>query len=217
MLTRFRADNFRNLINVEVRPGRINLLVGPNNAGKTNLCNAIRFVSASASFALDEAVGRVLGENWNITNAYFPDQKIELEADMILSESGTDDNYHYALKLNADREALTGKQVLQVLEERLFVTGGAMRQIALIHNDAGVAQVFDEKSQSGSQTQVPAESTALSKLFDPEANKRAVMFRQHLGNCWYFNLNPRAASASSPRTVRTSLTSSMRTWRASIL
>ena len=199
------SKNGNMLLNVPLppglhRPGRRRHagadLVGPNNAGKTNLCNALRFLSATTSLGLDESAGMVLGENWNITNAYFPDLKMEFEAEMTLSESGADYNYRYALKLSAEREALTGKQMLRVLDESLFITGGGMDHVALIRSDAGSAQIFDEKSKANTQTQVPSESTALSKLFDPELNKRAVLFKQQLGNVWYFNVNPSAAPIS---------------------
>jgi len=41
MLKRFYVSNFRSLANFEFRPTGLNLLIGPNNAGKTNLCAAM--------------------------------------------------------------------------------------------------------------------------------------------------------------------------------
>ena len=49
MLQEFRVDNFKSLINVAFKPQATNLLLGMNNSGKTNLCQALRFVSGSAS------------------------------------------------------------------------------------------------------------------------------------------------------------------------
>lgn len=204
MIKRFRVNNFRNLVNVEFRPVRVNLLVGPNNAGKTNLCNAIRFLSATASLALDEAASMVLGENWNITNAYVPERKIDLEADMALTESGIEYSYSYSLQVSADREQFTGKQVLKVLQERLVIAGGDLHQVSLIQNNNGTAQFLDEKSITDSapsyiQTQVPPEATALSKLFDPESNRHALRFKNQLANSWYFNVSPHALR--SPKVI----------------
>ncbi len=198
MITRFFVNNFRNLINLEFRPVRINLLVGPNNAGKTNLCNAIRFVSTTTSTGLDDTAARVLGENWNISNVYLPDKTIAFEAEMALSEPGHDYLYQYGLTLNADRES-TGKQTLRVMKETLLVTGLGPHRVSLIRNEAGIAEIYDQKSQIPVQTQVPTETTALSKVFDPEANKHAVLFKQQLGNSWYFNLHPTALR--SPKVV----------------
>jgi predicted ATPase len=179
------------LINVEFRPTRVNLIIGPNNAGKTNLCNAIRFVSATASLSLDEAIGFVLGENWNITNAYVPEKQIALELDMAL-KTDRDLTFEYRLTLSAEREALTGKQNLRVDRETLLVTGLSPHRLPLIQNEIGTAEVYDEKARSQLQSLVPIQATALSKMFDVEANKHAVLFKQQLGNCWYFNIVPQA-------------------------
>jgi recombinational DNA repair ATPase RecF len=75
MLKRFFVNNFRSLLNVEFRPAGINLLVGPNNAGKTNLCSALRFVGGTSEQALDAAMFGAIGERWNITNFHVPQAK----------------------------------------------------------------------------------------------------------------------------------------------
>ena len=55
MLREFRVDNFKSLINVVFQPRNANLLTGRNNSGKTNLCQALRFVSGSSAFVLTDA------------------------------------------------------------------------------------------------------------------------------------------------------------------
>ena len=59
MLKRFRVNNFRSLLNVEFRPVGVNVLIGPNNAGKTNLCSALRFLGLTASQSLEDDGGAV--------------------------------------------------------------------------------------------------------------------------------------------------------------
>ena len=85
MLKRFRVSNFKNLLNVEFPPVGVNLLIGPNNAGKTNLCKALRFLCASSFLSLDQAALWVLGESWNITNVAVPEKVIEMEAEVELA------------------------------------------------------------------------------------------------------------------------------------
>ena len=70
MLKRFRVNNFRSLLNVEFRPVGVNVLIGPNNAGKTNLCSALRFLGLTASQPLEDAIRASVGETWNIQNVY---------------------------------------------------------------------------------------------------------------------------------------------------
>lgn len=45
MLRAFRAQRYRHLDTGDLRPQRINLLIGPNNSGKTTLIRAIRFAA----------------------------------------------------------------------------------------------------------------------------------------------------------------------------
>ena len=55
MLKEFRVDNYKSLINGVFRPQGMNLLLGMNNSGKTSLCQALQFLSGSASAPLDSS------------------------------------------------------------------------------------------------------------------------------------------------------------------
>jgi predicted ATPase len=81
MLKRFRVNNFKSLLNVEFVPSGINLLVGPNNAGKTNLCTALRMLGLSSKLTLEAAALGAVGERWNLTN-YYIDGKSEIKFDL---------------------------------------------------------------------------------------------------------------------------------------
>jgi len=207
MLKRFRVNNFRNLMNIEFRPTGVSVLIGPNNAGKTNLCYALRLLGTSARVALDDAAGDVLGENWNITNVYVQDKTIELEADAELTQTSGCYDFSYLLRLSADREASTAKQLLRVLDETLYVSGPGFQRTLLIESHAGRARLLNERRFAERQTTldgyaeslVPTDATALSKLFDSEGNRLAIWFRQFLTSFAYYNLNPR--SMRSPRVV----------------
>jgi len=206
MITRFRVNNFKNLLNVEWRPVGVNLLIGPNNSGKTNLCQAIRMLAFSCTNPLDEAASIVLGENWNISNVYVSANTIELDADMCFSEGVQEFRFAYQLQLAVEREMPTGKQNLKVLKETLRVSDGNETDQLLIENSSGTAKILvekpllkDDKGCHYLETQVPRDATALSKLFDAEANRRALLFKQHFGPCFYFNLIPRALR--SPKVV----------------
>ena len=68
MLREFRVDNFKSLINVVFQPQDANLLTGRNNSGKTNLCQALRFVSGSSAFELDKVADTVSGMRFGMTS-----------------------------------------------------------------------------------------------------------------------------------------------------
>ena len=77
MLQEFRVDNFKSLINIVFKPQEINLLLGKNNSGKTNLCQALQFVGASSLFALDECAEQVAGGRFGMTNLAFDKSTID--------------------------------------------------------------------------------------------------------------------------------------------
>jgi AAA15 family ATPase/GTPase len=55
MLTRLKVSGFKNLVDVDVRFGTFTCIAGANGVGKSNLFDAIRFLSALASLPLVEA------------------------------------------------------------------------------------------------------------------------------------------------------------------
>ena len=56
MLTRLKVSGFKNLVDVDIRFGPFTCVAGPNGVGKSNLFDAIRFLSAiSADQPLIEA------------------------------------------------------------------------------------------------------------------------------------------------------------------
>jgi len=61
MLTRLKVDGFKNLIDIDVRFGAFTCLAGPNGVGKSNLFDAIAFLSALADKPLMEAAMAVRG------------------------------------------------------------------------------------------------------------------------------------------------------------
>ena len=80
MIDYFRADNFKSLVNVSFEPTGLNLLVGSNNAGKTNLCHAMRFISLTTGISLHHASRRCTAEPWSLANVYLNRGTIDLTA-----------------------------------------------------------------------------------------------------------------------------------------
>jgi predicted ATPase len=204
MLKEFRVNNFRSLVNVEFAPTGVNLLLGPNNAGKTNLCSALRFVGLSSFNSVDAAARQALGETWNITNVYVNDPGIQFEVGATLEESGQPLSFRYSLRLTSDRlrAAASGRaysQGLRVAEESLILTGGGFNSTVLLENRDGQARLLHEKrflSQAAGdhyvETLSPGDATMLSRLYDLETNQRANLFKEYLQNWYYFNLSPHA-------------------------
>jgi len=101
MLTRLKVTGFKNLVDVDVRFGPFTCIAGPNGVGKSNLFDAIRFLSALADRPLVESALTVRGdENGGRTadvrslfQRYGDDHATEMsfEAEMIVPSVGEDD------------------------------------------------------------------------------------------------------------------------------
>ncbi len=97
MLLALRIKNFQSIRDAHVRFGPLTCLVGHNGVGKSNLFNAIRFISALANTPIDEAAQQVkaasgLGQSpTDLIHNHNKDHKIELHADMIVPKSVVDD------------------------------------------------------------------------------------------------------------------------------
>lgn len=100
MLTRLQISGFKNLVNVDVRFGPFTCIAGPNGVGKSNLFDAILFVSALtdnktlAQAALSvrsesERTGDIQGIFHRVGNSR--DERMRFEADMILPPTGVDE------------------------------------------------------------------------------------------------------------------------------
>ena len=61
MLTRLEVDGFKNLFNLHVDLGPFTCIAGANGAGKSNLFDAIQFLSLLASRSLIDAAQEVRG------------------------------------------------------------------------------------------------------------------------------------------------------------
>lgn len=138
MLTRLKVDGFKNLIDVDVRFGPFTCIAGANGVGKSNLFDAIRFLSALAHLPLVEAALSVRdkqGKNGDIRSlfhrvgdTYAPEMRFE--AEMIVSPEGVDELgqqaeatitfLRYVLRLAyRSGDSLRALGSLEILEERL--------------------------------------------------------------------------------------------------
>jgi len=99
MLTRLKVSGFKNLVDVDVRFGPFTCVAGANGTGKSNLFDAIRFLSALADLPLIEAALSVRdesGKTGDVRSLFHRvgeqyDEEMCFEAEMIVPSEGTDD------------------------------------------------------------------------------------------------------------------------------
>jgi predicted ATPase len=199
MLKRLRINNFKSLLNFEFKPVGMNLIIGQNNAGKTNLCSALRFLGLSSKYNLDNAMSYTLGERWNLTNFNVQDNSfIEIEMDCELMYEGEAVSFAYSLRLGTSNGKSTEAKSLNVEEERLTASGGPFAQTPLLENHKGKVKMLHEegfvKGLANSPfyvtARVPDNATMLSQLYELENNPRAILFREFLRSWNYYNFSP---------------------------
>ena len=99
MLTRLKVSNFKNLVDVDLYLGPFTCVVGPNGVGKSNLFDAIRFLSALANHTLMEAAAAVRDQDsrtapvrdlFHRVGDHYA-ERITFEAEMIVPRRAIDD------------------------------------------------------------------------------------------------------------------------------
>jgi predicted ATPase len=140
MLTRLKINGFKNLVDVDVSFGPFTCIAGANGVGKSNLFDAITFLSALADKPLMEAALSVRsegGRSGDLKSIFHRAgattvSEIKLEAEMLIPVSGVDDLgqearaaitfLHYVLVLAAEASGLCIRR-----EELTHITLGDAR------------------------------------------------------------------------------------------
>ena len=154
MLTRLKVSGFKNLVDVDVRFGAFTCIAGANGVGKSNLFDAIRFLSALTNLPLIEAALSVRDEErktGDVRNLFhrvgdtYADE-MSFEAEMIVPGEGIDDlgqkakaritflRYTIQLAYRADN-SLRSLGALEILKEELVhINLGDASKHLLFHN-----------------------------------------------------------------------------------
>jgi predicted ATPase len=157
MLTRLKVSGFKNLVDLDVSFGPFTCIAGANGVGKSNLLDAIVFLSALADRTLIDAALSVRDQGaktGDIRGLFHrvgdePDPEMSFEAEMIIPETGTDDlgqlahasstfvRYSVGLRHRKDE---TGRALgsLELLFEDLkhITLGEASRHLPFAHSRA---------------------------------------------------------------------------------
>ena len=209
MLREFRVDNFKSLINVVFEPRSANLLIGRNNSGKTNLCQALRFVSGSAVVKLDEAADMAVGRRFDMTSFALDKSTIDFTIRAELPRGEERLAFEYELTVSPPRP---GETAVRLEREVLRVDGGAFDDAVLLENVSGQGRLLHEKNSGNGtppdadgttqsavvlrdapryvETAAPTDATMLQRLFDVEANPTANHFKHYLTGWTYYDLAP---------------------------
>ena len=206
MLQEFRVDNFKSLINVAFKPRETNLLIGRNNSGKTNLCQALRFISGSSFTTFDGCADLASIGRFNFTHFAFDKDTTNfyIRADGIYEEERLTFEYELTIKPpdTGLGEALLPPITIRLDREVLSVAGEGFDKTVLLENSAGRIRLLNEKgfmngARNYVETTAPTDATMLQRLYDPEVNPRAIHFKRYLTGWVYYDLSPVAMRGSA--------------------
>jgi predicted ATPase len=83
MITRIFVEHYKSIDRLDLRLGRLSVLVGPNAAGKSNFIDALRMVRDAATVGLDRAVAERHGidsiRQWSPSRPYVIQLRTEVE------------------------------------------------------------------------------------------------------------------------------------------
>ena len=98
MINKINIKNFKSIVDLDIDLGRINILIGANGCGKTNILEAIAFVSAANQEKLDN---EYLGARLRLTDSAF-----------MLSEFYDNENIEYENMIDIAIDDIPGPNVL---------------------------------------------------------------------------------------------------------
>jgi predicted ATPase len=173
MIKRVYIDNFRCFTNFEVRPDRVNLLIGNNGAGKSTFIEVLARVVGLA--VLGEAVEDLFPPNTRTRWDSRPTQRVELDL------SGNGGTYHYSLELShgLDRETVTLQQEMVKYDS-----------CTVFLYDDGMVQLHNNEGQIGMQFPFRGTHSFLPQIVPSPENSLLTWFLKSLRGTWLVKLDP---------------------------
>lgn len=197
MLTRLEVNGFKNLVDFSLDFGPYTCIAGPNGVGKSNIFDAIRFLSLLTECTINEAALRIrnAGEDTgDIADLLFTvgderTERMELAAEMIVGKDVRDDfgreaeasssflRYEVAFRYEPPSATAgpLGGLVLEREELRPIATSRAVHHLKFPHSKAKFRDsvVYNRRH---------ARSGFISTQVDPETEQTAVVVHQDGGS-----------------------------------
>lgn len=135
MLTRLKVNGFKNLVETEIYFGPFTCIAGANNAGKSNIFDAIMFLGRLADTTFVEAADQIRGGN-NVESLFSAGKTptMDFECDILVGPRGEDDFLQnaqathtfltYRLSLQLDKTSSQRTRIRLTHEELKGITAG---------------------------------------------------------------------------------------------
>lgn len=219
MLTRLKVSGFKNLVDVDVRFGPFTCVAGANGVGKSNIFDAIMFLSALSEKPLIEAAMSVRDEGgraadvrrlFRRTGDDYADT-MSLEAEMIVPHQGMDD---FGQKAEATITTLKYSVILSYRQDNNGGTQGGLElhkeELAHIKLSDARKHLRFKKSPNWLQSAVRGKRTAFFISTEGDGADRIIKMHQDSRSSniksWGRGRGRSFPAASLPRTVLSTAT-----------
>jgi predicted ATPase len=191
MITRLKIDGFKNLVKVDIRFGPFTCIAGANAVGKSNLFDALKFISDLTEKTLLDAAKSVRSEgqkNADIRGLFHhtgdnPAKQMSFDIEMIIPKEGVDElgqtakatvtTVRYSLVLALRKEEILGNDgLLEIIKEEL---------VPIIQSDVKRSIGFDHKNNWKNSVVEGRSTQALFISTEREGPERIIKFHKDGG------------------------------------
>jgi len=215
MLERVVIDNFRTIRHVDWQPRALSILVGPNNAGKTNVCHALAFLARAAQYQdLDATARDTCGAPTEIVARDVTCGTVHLGVRALLPAlEEPDRRLEYDVAIRAHPPARDGRPILTV-ESEVLTRADKPEWPPLLKREGDTACVLDEWEANTQpagvprivQFDMPATQTALSALLGTRVEaaggvvlcRSAIEFKTYLRAFRYYSTDASGLREQAP-------------------
>jgi len=195
-ITRLQATGYRSLCEIDWRPDSLNVLIGPNGSGKTNLVRLLEMLSASVRGKLADYVQDAGGMDALLYNGSARDITVKLRTTPVHEGSSVErDSLTYELDLarlgKTSSYAIRNEQLGNYYKVE---KGRAHEPLKFLERDERHAVVFDEKQKklTAPGEAFPEDESLLSVAGGPFTQNRIIDEYRRSIAAWriYHDLHP---------------------------
>src|SRR5580698_5925199 len=182
-LSKIRIAGYRSIRDLHVQLGRVNVIVGPNGVGKTNLYRSILLLQAAAAGTL----ARTLADEGGMTSVLWAGERtakkpVRLTIGMHIGD------FEYELSLGLPQPGHSAFSLdPEIKEERLWFHHKRTRTALLERDNSHIKARDGEGNRHSFPLAVGTTESALAELRDSERFSVIATLRQELLNCRFYH------------------------------
>jgi len=182
MLTKLKVKNYKSLADFELDLHHFNVLIGPNNSGKSNILDCLTFLSDITKMRVPEAFGKRGGYDHVVFGG-----KTDEEIRITVTEIDRTIKREYSV---AFRDARLAEENLTVIEGEEVIT--------VVKGSEGSGDYFDEREKRLMDYSYEWDTTALMTLRDIKRHRTILSFAKEIEKWKVYHFVPFEMREASP-------------------